>query len=443
MAPTVCAAAARRRRRGAVTDTLVGDMTDSVTSDVGASGTVTSGAVASPSRRFYPQLEGLRAVASLGVLTTHVAFQTRATSWPVVGEILGRLDLAVALFFALSGFLLWRPHAAVAWAAPGDDGPRRPGVARYLRHRVVRIWPAYALVVVMVLALLPQARGASFTVWAANLSLTQVFVPLTLAPGLTQMWSLSVEVTFYAMLPLFGFALYRLRGVRAERRVPSLLAIAVVSLCWTWLTRLVALPAGVEARNWLPGYLPWFIAGLVLSEMTAALAVSRMDRTSRLVRLSADRRLMAAVFLVAYGLACTPIAGPVGLGEMTHATYVIKMLLGAVAAYAVLAPLVLSDGPFRFLDSAVMNALGRWSYGIFIWHLAVLSIVFGLFGIPMFSGHFVTVWLLTVIATVAVSAASYAFVEEPLRSWLSRWEKRRAEHRVDAATPATAINAKA
>ncbi|ALG87047.1 acyltransferase family protein [Gordonia phthalatica] len=376
---------------------------------------------AAPSRRFYPQLEGLRAVASLGVLTTHVAFQTRATQWPVIGEVLGRLDLAVALFFALSGFLLWRPYAAAAW----DDRPRRPDVIRYFRHRLVRIWPAYTLVVAVVFLLLPQARGASLTVWLANLSLTQVFVPLTLAPGLTQMWSLSVEVTFYALLPLFGFALYRLRGVRAGRRLPLLLGIAVVSLGWTWVTRLVSLPAGVEARNWLPGYLSWFIAGLLLSEVTAALAVAGIDRCSRVVRVSANRPLMLGVFVIAYGLACTPIAGPVGLGDMTHATYVVKMLLGAVAAYAVLAPLVLSDGPFPFLDSAVMNALGRWSYGIFIWHLAVLSIVFGLFGIPMFAGHSVTVWVLTVVATIAVSAASYAFVEEPLRSWLSRWEEQR------------------
>ncbi len=361
-------------------------------------------------------------MASIGVLTTHVAFQTRATEWPVLGEVLGRLDLAVALFFALSGFLLWRPYAAAA----RDDAAPRPAVGRYFRHRVVRIWPAYALVVAVVLLLLPQARGASLTVWLANLSLTQVFVPLTLAPGLTQMWSLSVEVAFYAVLPVLGLALYRARGARAGHRVPILLAVAAVSLGWTWITRLVNLPDGVEARNWLPGYLSWFIAGLLLAEITAALAVGATTRRSRVIRISADRRVMAAVFVVSYGLACTPIAGPVGLGDMTHATYVIKMALGAVAAYAVLAPLVLGDGPFRFLDSPVMNALGRWSYGIFIWHLAVLSIVFGLFGVPMFAGQFVLVWTMTVIATIAVSAASYAFVEQPLRSWLSQWERRRA-----------------
>ena len=44
---------------------------------------------------------------------THVAFQTGHTTG-VVGRALGRFDLAVAVFFALSGFLLWRGHAAAA-----------------------------------------------------------------------------------------------------------------------------------------------------------------------------------------------------------------------------------------------------------------------------------------------------------------------------------------
>ncbi|MGB3707056.1 acyltransferase family protein [Gordonia sp. (in: high G+C Gram-positive bacteria)] len=397
-----------------------------------------------PARRFYPQLEGLRAVASLGVLTTHVAFQTAATTWPVVGEVLGRLDLAVALFFALSGFLLWRPYASAARGDRTRADAQPPNVRRYLRHRFVRIWPAYALVVVVVLLLLPQARGASATVWLANLTLTQVFVPLTLAPGLTQMWSLSVEVAFYLLLPLIGLALRKVCGARAHRRIPIIIAVAVVSLGWTWVTRLMVLPAGVEARNWVPGYLSWFAVGLVLAEVMAALSAGAISTGSRAVRIAANRQLMFAVFVAAYALACTPIAGPVGLGDMTHMTYLVKMLLGAIASAAVLAPLVLAPvtderARFRFLDSRPMNALGRWSYGIFIWHLAVLSVVFGLFGIPMFSGHFWQVWLLTVVLTVAVSAASYAFVEEPLRAALKRSEGKIPDQ--TATATATSANA--
>ncbi|GAA4641064.1 acyltransferase family protein [Gordonia humi] len=385
-----------------------------------------------PPRRFYPQLEGMRAVAALGVLTTHVAFQTRSLHWPVIGPVLGRLDLAVALFFALSGFLLWRPYAS---AARGQGDP--PGVRRYFRHRFVRIWPAYAIVVVAVLALLPQARDASPTVWIANLTLTQVFVPLTLAPGLTQMWSLSVEVAFYLLLPLIGYVLSAVRGARARHRIPVILGVSALSLGWAWVAELLPLPDGVEGQNWVFGHLPWFAAGLVLAEIVAAVEAGRVAEPSRVIRWSTNRPLMLAVLVIAYGLACTPLAGPVGLAPMSDPQYAAKMFLGAVGAYAILAPLVLRDGPFRLLDSAIMAALGRWSYGIFIWHVAVLTVVFGLFGIPAFDGRFVGVWVLTVIVTVGVSAASYTFVEEPCRRALKRRETRRADRRrSDDLTPA-------
>ena len=64
----------------------------------------------STSRGFVPALDGMRGLAAAAVVVTHVAFQTGATSTPVLGRVWGRFDLAVAVFFALSGFLLWRPH---------------------------------------------------------------------------------------------------------------------------------------------------------------------------------------------------------------------------------------------------------------------------------------------------------------------------------------------
>lgn len=64
-------------------------------------------------RGFLPAVEGMRACAAIGVVVTHVAFQTGHTGG-VTGRLFGRFDLAVAVFFALSGFLLWRGHAAAA-----------------------------------------------------------------------------------------------------------------------------------------------------------------------------------------------------------------------------------------------------------------------------------------------------------------------------------------
>ncbi|MGV7637127.1 acyltransferase family protein, partial [Mycobacterium kansasii] len=84
------------------------------------------------------------------------------------------------------------------------------------------------------------------------LSLTQVFVPYSLTDGLTQMWSLSVEMLFYLLLPLAALALVRLRGDAARWRVPVLLAAAAVSLSWAWVGAALPLPPGVNHHNWLP-----------------------------------------------------------------------------------------------------------------------------------------------------------------------------------------------
>ncbi|OUC80100.1 acyltransferase [Gordonia lacunae] len=396
-------------------------------------------AAAGSARRFYPQLEGMRAIAAIGVLVTHVAFQTRAVEIPVLGPVLGRLDLAVALFFALSGFLLWRP-----WVDAAHRGTGHPSVPRYLRHRVVRIWPAYVIVVTLVILLLPEAQGADAQVWLANLTLTQVFVPLTLTAGLTQMWSLSVEIAFYALLPLIGFALLRLRGRRLRARVPALVVLAAVSLGWAWVGTSLPVADGVETKNWVFGHLPWFVAGLVLAEIAGVLdSGSGPVRSGRwmagVIRLSANRPLMLVVLVVAYALACTRFAGPTGLGAVTELEFATKMVLGALCGYALLAPLVCNDGPFPILTSRVMLALGRWSYGIFIWHVAILAVVFPLFGIVPFSGDTLLVLVITLVLSIGVSAASYAFIEEPTRNWLRNRESRRRNRsrHVSPDTPAS------
>lgn len=366
-------------------------------------------------RAFVPALEGMRGMAALGVLLTHVAFQTGAAGTPVVGRVWGRFDMAVAVFFALSGFLLWRPHAV---AARGLDSA--PPVGYYLRHRAARILPAYWLVVCAVLVLLPSAAGtAGVRVWVSNLALLQVFVPLTLTDGLTQMWSLSVEVAFYLALPLLAFALVRLRGRAARWRAPLLVAVALLSLGWNFIP--VPTPDAIHADNWLPGYLPWFAAGMLLAELA-----EHSVRLSRWWKLGANQPLMWTVAVAAFLLAATDLAGPAGLTRAEPWQYAVKMGLGAIIGFALLAPLVLRDPAargHRWLESPVAAMLGRWSYGIFIWHLAVLSIVFPVFGILPFQGDFGYVLVLTVAITLPVAAASYALVEEPVRRWARRRDR--------------------
>jgi peptidoglycan/LPS O-acetylase OafA/YrhL len=362
-------------------------------------------------RSFLPAVEGMRACAAMGVVVTHVAFQTGHSSG-AIGRLFGRFDLAVAVFFALSGFLLWRGHAAAA----RDLGPR-PRTGHYLRSRVVRIMPAYVVAVVVILTLLPDADHASPTVWLANLTLTQIYVPLTLTGGLTQMWSLSVEVSFYLALPILALLARRLP---VAARVPAIAALGVLSWAWGWAP--LHSGSGTNPLNWPPAFFSWFAAGMLLAEWVH----SGVGLPARIAQGKAGRLAMAAVAVVAYLIAASPLAGPEGLVPGTPAQFAVKTAMGSLVAFALVAPLVLDrvDTPHRILGTTVMVTLGRWSYGLFVWHLAALAMVFPVLGTFPFTGSMPTVLVLTLVFGFAIAAVSYALVESPCREALRRWEKR-------------------
>ncbi|WP_156746496.1 acyltransferase [Mycobacterium sp. E1715] len=383
---------------------------------------VTDGQRVGGVRSFLPAVEGMRACAAMGVVVTHVAFQTGHSSG-ITGRLFGRFDLAVAVFFALSGFLLWRGHAA---AARGLQP--RPRTGHYLRSRVVRIMPAYLVAVVVILSLLPDADHASPTVWLANLTLTQIYVPLTLTGGLTQMWSLSVEVSFYLALPILALLARRLP---VGARVPAIAALAALSWAWGWVP--IHSGSGTNLLNWPPAFFSWFAAGMLLAEWVH----SPIDLPARLAR---HRVVMAVVAVLAYLLAASPLAGPEGLIPGTATQFAVKTAAGSLVAFALVAPLVLDriDTPHRLLGSTVMVTLGRWSYGLFVWHLAALAMVFPVLGTFAFTGRMPEVLALTLLFGWAIAAVSYGLVESPCREALRRWEKRERHAEIDEAADAEA-----
>jgi len=286
--------------------------------------------------------------------------------------------------------------------------------------------PGYLVAVVVILTLLPDAN-ADLTVWLANLTLTQIYVPLTLTAGLTQMWSLSVEVAFYVALPFLALLI---RWVPPRARIGVIFAVAVASLGWGLLWQLIALspPYGVNPLNWPPAFLSWFASGMLLAELT----VRPVGWVHRLAR---RRVLMAVVALAAFLVASSPLAGPEGLTPGSVDQFTVKIAMGAIMAGALLAPLVLDrpDTPHRFLGSATMVTLGRWSYGLFVWHLAALAMVFPVIGEFAFNGHMPVVLMLTVAFGFAIAAVSYALVESPCRNALRRWERRADPTPLDSA----------
>lgn len=366
-------------------------------------------------RGFVPALEGLRAVAAFAVLTTHVAFQTGSSTGSMIHRVWGRLDLSVAVFFALSGFLLWRVHALHARSgAPGTARPARV----YLRSRLVRIMPAYLALVAAVFLLVPRNASSSAATWTSNLTLTQVYVPDSLVEGLTHAWSLSVEMTFYLVLPLLWLALARLRGAAARWRIPAIAAVGVLSLGWAlvpWYE--LGLPERINDQILPPAFAAWFAAGMILAELVAA----PPGRVTALARHRHARWGWWAVTAAAFLATTVPQWFAEGFVHPPGPEFAARTALGTVAAFCLLAPVTLAPEGHRFavLGSAPVTMLGRWSYGVFLWHVLVLHFAFQIAFVPMFSGRMLEIWLLTATVSTVIAAVGYSLVEEPSRRWLS------------------------
>lgn len=359
--------------------------------------------VAGPDR--VASLTGIRAVAALLVMGTHAAYTTGKYTHGYFGLVCSRMEIGVPIFFVLSGFLLFRPWVrSIARATPA------PSVSRYAWHRLRRIMPAY-IITVLAAYLVYQFRTAGPNAghtWMGlfrNLTLTQIYTDNYLRryahQGLTQMWSLAVEVAFYVVLPL---VIYLVLVVVSKRRwqpvllLSSLAALALVTPAWlvlvhttTWLPHV--------ARLWLPSYFAWFIAGMVLAVLQ-----------SMRVRCYAFGALPLAV--VSYFIVATPIAGaPTTLPEGLVEALVKAGFYMAIAALMV-APLALGDHGWyaRLLASGPMVWLGEISYEIFLIHLVTMEIAMvELVRYPVYTGPMGKLFVVTLVITIPLAWLLHRF----------------------------------
>ncbi len=375
-----------------------------------------------PTPRFAA-LDGLRAVGALAVMLTHVGFQSGAALTGPFAGILARFDCGVALFFVVSGFLLFRPYPV---ARLSDRPP--PAVGPYLWHRALRILPVL-WVTVLACAVLAPTAGAGWAAYAEHAALIQIYTGNPLLHALTQLWSLATEVAFYLVLPLFGRLLLRGRDARSWARRTIAVGAAGAALSCVWMAAVTA--AGQpDARLWLPGYAGWFGGGIALAAWQVArdrgvLAPGRVD--ALLERPGTVWAIAAALFV----LVSTPLVGPLDLTEPTPAQAALKNLAYGVIGLLVVAPTVLAPRPTNAaflgaLSGRIGSFLGRISYGIFAYHVLMLYLAERLLGRETFDGGFFPRLGVTLVLTIAAASVSYYGMELPVMRRGRGWAPRRA-----------------
>ncbi|HET7899911.1 MAG TPA: acyltransferase [Candidatus Nanopelagicales bacterium] len=359
-------------------------------------------------------LDGYRALAAVLVLLTHVGFQTGVALRGPYAGVLARFDIGVTIFFLLSGFLLTRPF----FVAHHRGSAPQP-VRVYAWHRALRILPAYWCAVVAAMLVFPANQGSSPAEWLVQLLVLQTYVPDSLLPGLTQMWSLGAEIGFYVALPLLGRWVLRRRSddpsARAARQWR--LVIALVVAAQLWRAYAYTRPDGPGLLPlWLPNYLDWFGLGMAL----AVLRSGQRDAGGRLSRwftgLASAPGVCWTFALSAFWISTTSIGGPLDLTTPTLSQAFLKHWLYGAAAFFALLPVAVGHGDDRMTAawaSRVPSWLGEVSYGIFLWNVTALYVVFRITGIPTFHDYFWPVLVLVLALTVSVAAVSWYVVERP------------------------------
>ncbi len=351
--------------------------------------------MARPEFAYQPALDGVRAVAVALVLLFHAGFE-----WMSGGYV------GVSVFFTLSGFLI----TSLALTEHARTG--RIDVGAFYSRRVRRLLPAslICLTGVIVAARLHQFEGVTELrrdLWAA---VTQVYNWVLLAHSdgyaeemakaagqrapLDHYWSLAIEEQFYWVWPLALIVLLRAGGRR------RLVAFGALWGVFTVVTIVLAVVAG-GATTYLatPARLPEILAGAVL-----AVVVHRRPS----VPVGGPIAVAGLVAIVACAVTWPAAGGPAEAGWLP---------LFAVASVALIGGLQRPSLVRSLLSVAPLVWLGRISYGVYLFHWPIYTLV----DERRFDFDRTELFAVRLAITLVVAALSYYLVEVPVRARRVRW----------------------
>lgn len=339
-------------------------------------------------------IEGLRGVAAVSVLIAHAHVHLGATAdLGVFRSLVDVLGQGLTLFFALSGFLLYRPFVA-HWL----EGKPYPNARQFLSNRALRIYPAYIVILLIVCLVLGVAytesippgkdvQTAESTVGYMtnplliflNITLLHTLFPVSIKTGLGVSWSLTVEVMFYLFLPVLGLLLLKLKKRRvaggSNAKVVFLppFILLVIGLLGKAIVGLITRgedPANEFYLNWGGNWVAVFSRSLLVHAdlfsfgMMAAILIG-WERSGRMSIRSRKALIWSAAIIL-----------PVSVGAAKVTTLDDTLFALAAAAVIVLVCIRTTRGTpnflSRFMELLPLRFTGLVSYSLYLWHIPVI-----------------------------------------------------------------------
>jgi peptidoglycan/LPS O-acetylase OafA/YrhL len=338
---------------------------------------------------YRPDIDGLRAVAVLGVVVFHLG-------------LIGGGFAGVDIFFVISGFLITR--ILIGELSTGTFGAH--SLARFFERRIRRILPALAAMciaafVASYLLLFPNdfkefGRSLqSVAIFASNIHFQRKTGYFEGAAGdkpLLHTWSLGIEEQYYLLFPLALWLVWRWRGPLAASTLCFLVAAA--SLAYSNFA-VETFPAAAffstPARIWE------LLTGSLLAMSQGHFPASRPLR---------ETLAMAGALLIAWTFAMYSAATEFpGLGAL------------APVGGAALIIAAGGKGPTlvsRLLQTPPLVGIGLISYSVYLWHWPLFVFANYRFA-PFPEQGAAAIYALLFATSLALGYVSWRFIEQPFR----------------------------
>ena len=373
---------------------------------------------ATPTKRRFASLDGVRAMAAYLVVMHHVGFASGVTFHSDFGAFLTRMDVGVSIFFVLSGYLLFKPMVD-AMLSGRDPLPTR----KFWRRRFWRIYPSYvfALIVMLIIGAVRVGGPVGFVV---AVPLVQIYHPDHAIAGLTQAWSLATEISFYFALPLFARLLIRTCRDKSPNRYAMKILFALVLV---YVTSFV-FRIGVNIwhpwyRNaiwhWLPSMMDIFALGMLIAVL-ASWSAHNTDIKASCQKIAGLAVPIFSAAVLLFVVMSTQLGLKRGLNMPGFPREMLQQTLYGIIGFMVVLPFAL--GPeiktilHRFFGLRPIAWVGLVSYGVYLWHELLIAGNLGEKHMPwkLFDDNFAGRLGAVTVVTLIIAAVNYYFLEEPI-----------------------------
>lgn len=344
-----------------------------------------------PKTIHFKGLNGIRAIAAIAVLISHILGDLPNFGLNKLGTSLNMASYGVTMFFTLSGFLI----TYLLLAEKSKSSENKINIKNFYIRRILRIWPLYYLYLILCI-------GAYFYFSVEYDKEQLVFyvfllanVPLILQqslPFIGHLWSIAVEEQFYLWWPW-------LSKVKTQKIFKTTFALLILLLLLKYVLFIVKIYFGYETP----------IIAITVTRFYCMLfgcvAAILYFKKSKIIRYFAN---------IYFSVFCWIIIFLSFIGVFQVSSTLIDHEIISIITIGVIMTQIHRKNMIVDLDQKVFNFFGKISYGLYVYHPLIIFLYIKLFGVfkEDYWYNYLVVISLIIITTILVAYLSFHFFEK-------------------------------